>query len=93
MDVVCLHLSLFLDIFSVTMPDIGLPASLEVALTALLSENEVSSWKITGEGSNLVVVVRLNSCDNTTGRDSHHAGLHFHKKTPSRLRRDRRRAE
>ena len=84
----------------VKMPVTGLPAAVETALTALLTVNSVSSWKITGEeGLNTVVVLRLKPVDGPVSTNMAEPVLnrstqvqYFRKKAPCQLRRDQERA-
>ena len=71
--------------------------ALETALRALLSNHAVCSWKITGDGPNPCVILRLraenqqNTCTSEvhTSTDS----VTFRRKTPSQVLRDKRRIE
>ncbi|KAL8561584.1 hypothetical protein ACOMHN_024820 [Nucella lapillus] len=80
------------------MPVTGLPATVETALTALLTTNSVSSWKIAGEGDSTVVVLRLKSVDSQMSTNMAEPVLNrtqtefFRRKSPSELRRDQERA-
>ncbi|KAL8603058.1 hypothetical protein ACOMHN_015623 [Nucella lapillus] len=78
------------------MPVVGLPTTLEVTLDALLRENHLTSWKVTGESDNVVVVLRLKTGPANTNMACQHtpvAPCYYRKKAPSELQRDRRRAE
>ncbi|KAL8566911.1 hypothetical protein ACOMHN_008768 [Nucella lapillus] len=80
------------------MPVTGLPATLERTLTALLTDNAVSSWKIAGERDNTVVVLRLKA-ENPVSTPSmadpilnQQTQIQYRKQSPGQLRRDRERA-
>ena len=78
------------------MPVAGLPAAAETALNALLADNNVSSWKIVGEGASTVIILRHNpqsysSAENMADSNSTH-GQHFRRKPPSQIRRDQERS-
>eukprot|EP00745_Piridium_sociabile_P013073 TRINITY_DN19614_c0_g1_i23.p1 TRINITY_DN19614_c0_g1~~TRINITY_DN19614_c0_g1_i23.p1 ORF type:complete len:154 (+),score=32.16 TRINITY_DN19614_c0_g1_i23:138-599(+) len=78
------------------MPVVGLPTALEVTLDALLQKNHLTSWKITGENDNLVVVIRMKTspaADNMACPQPAVSPQYFRKKPPSQVNRDRRRAE
>ena len=71
-----------------------LPIALETALKALLSFHSVSSWKITAEGPNPTVILRLRPENQPSACESVRVdSCSFRRKTPSQLYRDRRRAE
>ena len=75
------------------MPVAGLPTALDSALEALLTENAVSSWKISAEGRKTTVVLRLVTTTDPDMADfTHTATQHFRRKPPSQVRRDQRRA-
>eukprot|EP00745_Piridium_sociabile_P042769 TRINITY_DN865_c0_g1_i4.p1 TRINITY_DN865_c0_g1~~TRINITY_DN865_c0_g1_i4.p1 ORF type:complete len:296 (+),score=72.21 TRINITY_DN865_c0_g1_i4:174-1061(+) len=80
------------------MPVTGLPVTLEKTLTALLTDNTVSSWKVAGEADNTVVVLRLKPVSkmSTTMADPvlnrHSQVQYYRKKPPSQVRRDQERA-
>eukprot|EP00745_Piridium_sociabile_P013610 TRINITY_DN20050_c0_g1_i10.p1 TRINITY_DN20050_c0_g1~~TRINITY_DN20050_c0_g1_i10.p1 ORF type:complete len:301 (-),score=66.62 TRINITY_DN20050_c0_g1_i10:243-1145(-) len=80
------------------MPVTGLPAAVEKTLSALLSENAVSSWKIAGEGSNTVVVLRLKPVDPVSTNMAEPVlnrttqVQYYRKKPPGQIRRDQQRA-
>ena len=77
------------------MPVAGLPTALDSALEALLTENAVSSWKISAEGRKTTVVLRLVTTTDPDMADfthPHTATQHFRRKPPSQVRRDQRRA-
>ena len=61
-------------------------------LTTLLTDHQVSSWKVTGEEQQAVVILRLNpvtlNSDSGTTQQSHHAVGSWSKKPPSKRRRD-----
>ena len=69
--------------------------ALETALKALLSNHAVCSWKITGDGPNPCVILRLraeneqNACMNGVHANS----VTYRRKPPSQILRDRRRVE
>ena len=85
--------------FFLTMPVTGLPATVEKTLTALLSENSVSSWKLAGYQDCTVFVLRLkpagemstNMADPELNRRSQ--VQYFRRKPPSQIRRDQQRAK
>ena len=72
-----------------------LPIALETALKALLSNHAVCSWKITGDGPNPCVILRLRAENeqNTCTSGVHTDSFTFRRKTPSQMLRDRRRIE
>ena len=78
------------------MPAMELPLALDSALKALLGCHSIYSWKITAEGQNPTVILRLRQ---DTQQRACHSGLHtantvsFRRKPPSQIQRDRRRAE
>eukprot|EP00745_Piridium_sociabile_P042767 TRINITY_DN865_c0_g1_i1.p1 TRINITY_DN865_c0_g1~~TRINITY_DN865_c0_g1_i1.p1 ORF type:complete len:303 (+),score=67.47 TRINITY_DN865_c0_g1_i1:174-1082(+) len=81
------------------MPVTGLPVTLEKTLTALLTDNTVSSWKIAGESDNTVVVLRLRPATQVSTTTMADPVLnrrtqveYFRKKAPSQVRRDQQRA-
>ncbi len=77
------------------LPVAGLPTALDSALEALLTENAVSSWKISAEGRKTTVVLRLVTTTDPDMADfthPHTATQHFRRKPPSQVRRDQRRA-
>ena len=77
------------------MPVAGLPTALDSALEVLLTENAVSSWKISAEGRKTIVVLRLVTTTDPDMADfthPHTATQHFRRKPPSQVRRDQRRA-
>ena len=68
-----------------------LPIALDTALKALLSCHAVNSWKITAEGPNPTVILRLrpaenqpSACHSTTRADN----VSFKRKTPCQIHRD-----
>ena len=77
------------------LPWITGPTALDNALEALLTENAVSSWKISSEGRKTIVVLRLVTTTDPDMADfthPHTATQHFRRKPPSQVRRDQRRA-
>jgi hypothetical protein len=76
------------------MPVEGLPSALEGALTSLLQENPLSSFKIDGRPDSTVVIIRF-----TRGQENNMATSRptlqrsYRTKPPSQLHRDRKRAE
>ena len=70
------------------MPVEGLPSTLEGALSALIKENPLTSFKIDGRGDNIVVVLRF-----STGQPNDTATRRYRLKPPSQLARDERRAD
>ena len=74
------------------MPVIGLPSALECVLSSLLQETSLSSWKVTGNKSDTVIVLRLTgSSDSDIVQTTR--PLQYRRKPPSAVRRDNRRAE
>ena len=69
----------------------GLPKTAEAVLTTLLTEREVSSWKVAGDGDSTVFILRFNSTQRTTGQPPLHGS--WRRKPPCAIQRDRRRAE
>ncbi|KAL8584821.1 hypothetical protein ACOMHN_037526 [Nucella lapillus] len=69
-------------------------------LTALLTDNAVSSWKIAGEGQNAVVVLRLkpatkvstNMADSVLNQNTQDHCQYYRTKVPSQILRDQKRA-
>ena len=78
------------------MPVAGLPAAAESALNALLADNNVSSWKVVGEGDSTVIVLRLKPHTHSSSAnmaDSRNTqGQYFRRKPPSQIRRDQERS-
>lgn len=75
-----------------TMTVIGLPTAVETLLTTLLVDHKLSSWKVSAEEQEAVVILRLSSasvCQD--GVSQLHTG-HWKKKSPAQVRRDRARA-
>ena len=72
------------------MPVAGLPAAAETALNALLADNNVSSWKVVGEGDSTVIVLQLkphaqSSASNMA--DSHNTqDQYLRRKLPNKIR-------
>ena len=77
------------------MPLAGLPAAAETALNALLADDNVSSWKVVGEGASTVIVLRLEPHAHSSSAsmaDWHNTrGQCFRRKPPSQIRRDQER--
>ena len=73
------------------MQEFGLPSSLECALRALLQENSISSWRITGERGSTLVLLRLTGSDTDAMQSTR--PQHYRRKPPSTLKRDARQAE
>lgn len=69
----------------------GLPRAAECVLTSLLAENHVTSWKVTGDGSTAVFILRLSADNNTTGAPLQRKS--WRRKAPCELRRDQDRAQ
>ena len=69
--------------------------ALETALKALLSNHAVCSWKITGDGPNPCVILRLQAENrqNTWASGVHTDSVTFRRKSHSQILRDRRRIE
>ena len=84
----CRQMFCFLPIESSTMPVEGLPSTLEGALSVLIKENPLTSFKIDGRGDNIVVVLRF-----STGQPNDTATRRCRLKPPSQLARDERRAD
>ena len=78
------------------MPVIGLPTAVETTLSALLTGNSLSSWKIVGEGENTVVVLRPKPVDSVTSMadpvQNSTQSQHSRRKSPCEIRRDQERA-
>ena len=72
------------------MPVAGLPVAVEALLTSLITTDVLSSWKVAGEGGNSTVVLRFKPA---SGQPCQYQRGTWHRKTPSRLRRDLRRSE
>ena len=72
------------------MPVAGLPAAVEALLTSLITTEVLSSWKVAGEDGNNTVVLRFKPA---SGQPCQYKRGTWHRKTPSRLRRDMRRSE
>ena len=77
------------------MPAMDFPLALESALKALLGCHSIYSWKITAEGENPTVILRLRQ---DTEQRACQSGVHvntaaYKRKPPSQIHRDRRRAE
>ena len=72
------------------MPVAGLPVAVEALLTSLITTDVLSSWKVAGEGGNNTVVLRFKPA---SGPPCQYQRGTWHRKTPSRLRRDLRRSE
>ena len=70
------------------MPVEGLQSTVEGALSALIKENPLTSFKIDGRGDNIVVVLRF-----LTGQPNDTATRRYRLKPPSQLARDERRAD
>ena len=66
-----------------------LPCALESVLGALLQNHLINSWKVTSEGVNPCVVLRLKPLDDTQERVTTQA---YRRKPQSQIERDRRRA-
>jgi len=78
------------------MPVTGLPAAAEMSLNALLTINNVSSWKLVGEGDSTVFVLRLRptqSSSSTTNMANPQPSVCYRRKPPSQIRRDQNRAK
>ena len=78
------------------MPVAGLPAAAETAQNALLADNNVSSWRVDGEGDSTVIVLRLKPHAHSSSAnmaDSHNTqGQYIRGKPPSQIRRDQERS-
>ena len=70
------------------MPVVGLPITLEGALSVLIKVNPLTSLKIDGRGDNIVVVLRF-----STGQPNDTATRRYRLKPPSQQARDERRAD
>ena len=77
------------------MPVSGLPVAAEITLDALLQKNVVSSWKITGDRNNSTVfILRLTAqSSDINSQPLSLRTVHYRKKPPSQVLRDKRRAE
>ena len=77
------------------MPVSGLPVAAEITLDALLQKNVVSSWKITGDRNNSTVfILRLTAqSSDINSQPLSLRAVHYRKKPPSQVLRDKRRAE
>ena len=77
------------------MPVSGLPDAAETTLDALLQKNVVSSWKITGDRNNSTVfILRLTAqSSDFNSQPLNLRTVHYRKKPPSQVLRDKRRAE
>ena len=73
------------------MPVAGLPAALETLLSSLLAVNQPTSWKVDGEPSGVVVVMRFQQRDSQPWPASDRRAYH-RTKTPAQRRRNERRA-
>ena len=74
------------------MPVAGLPAAVEGTLEVLLMENQLSSWKVSREGSKTVVVLRLTALT-SMAEHATHTVQQYRRKPPSQQNRDKKRAE
>ena len=74
------------------MPVAGLPAAVEGTLEVLLMENQLSSWKVSSEGSKTVVVLRLTALTSMAEHNTHTV-QQYRRKPPSQQNRDKKRAE
>ena len=78
------------------MPVAGLQAAAKGALNALLVDNNVSSWKVVGDGDSTLIVLRLKPHAHSSSADMadwHNTqGQYFRRKPPSQIRRDRERS-
>ena len=78
----------FLPIKLSTMPAEGLPSTLKGALSALIKEKSLTSFKIDGRGDSSVVLPR-----SSTGQPNDTVTRRYRLKPPSQLARDKRRAD
>ena len=74
------------------MPVAGLPAAVEGTLEVLLMENQLSSWKVSSEGSKTVVVLRLTALTSMAEHNTHTV-QQYRRKPPSQQNRGKKRAE
>ena len=74
------------------MPVAGLPAAAVGTLEVLLLENQLSSWKVSSEGSKRVVVLRLTALTTVAEHIIHMVQQH-RREPPSQHYRDKKRAE
>ena len=74
------------------MPVAGLPAALETLLSSLLAVNQPTSWKVDGEPSSVVVVIRFQQRDSSQPLPASDIRTYYRKKTPAQRRRDERRS-
>ena len=77
------------------MPVSGLPVAVNGVLTDLLQEQALTSWKVVGDTTVTVVVLRFSPADPATIATSQpdHSQVTFRKKPPSQVQRDCKRAE
>ena len=78
----------------VSMPASGLPVAVNGVLTDLLQEQAVNSWKVVGDTTATVALLRLSPADPSaiTTSQPGRSQVTFRKKPPSQVRRDRKRA-
>ena len=78
------------------MEELGLPRTVQILLSTLLSENVVSSWKVSSseEGKSAVFILRLTPVSEHSSTRGLHQGAvgQWRKKSPSETRRDAQRA-
>ncbi|KAK7109413.1 hypothetical protein V1264_013460 [Littorina saxatilis] len=70
------------------MSVVGLPTAVKVVLEALLTENQLTSWKVSAEGSKTVVVLRLTSPETaaiTTPTTQPSTEVRYRRKPPSQI--------
>ncbi len=75
------------------MPVNGLPLTVENALSGLLMEGNISSWKITGGERFAVLTLRFTMADQdqtgeNCGKEKHNTVTQFRRKPPSQIKRD-----
>jgi hypothetical protein len=82
----------FVSEFVVNMPLNGLPPTLETILQPILQDQSLSSFKVECFGDKTVVVLRLRPTSNVSSQ-KHGDPINFHRKRPSQVARDKKRAE
>jgi len=82
-------------LIGINMPVSGLPVAVNGVLTDLLQEQALTSWKVVGDTTTAVVVLRFSPADPAaiTTSQPGRSQVTFRKKPPSRVRRDRMGAE
>ena len=81
-------------IWTIKMPVVGLPIALELSLTSMLEQNILSSWKITGGNIFGTVTLHFKMANNPEPTSSDQpVTVHYRKKPPSHVNRDRKRMD